>query len=91
MTSLHETLPILDEAVPALPAKLEDVAKESDAFHQAAGEAVAALRGRREQATSLVSAVREALEALGQHAQDEGQRVSEQVRALEDMAEERLR
>ncbi|HET9317709.1 MAG TPA: hypothetical protein VFQ51_19100 [Vicinamibacteria bacterium] len=91
MTSLHETLPILDEAVPSLPAKLEDVAKESDAFHQAAGDGVAALHSRREQAALLVSQVREALEALGRYAHEESQRVAERVQALEDTAEEQLR
>jgi hypothetical protein len=55
MTSLTETLPILDEAVPALPGKLEAVAKEGDAFHQAAGEAVAAFHQKRQAAESLWS------------------------------------
>jgi chromosome segregation ATPase len=91
MTSLNETLPILDEAVPALPTKLEDVAKESDAFHQAAGEAVATLKNRREQAETLVANVRQALEWLREQAQEDEKRVGDSARALEDMAEEKLR
>lgn len=91
MTSLHETLPVLDESVPALPQKLEEVAKESDTFHQAAGEAVAALKSRREQAESLVSAVRQALEALRENAQEEEKRVADASQALQTMAEEQLR
>jgi hypothetical protein len=91
MTSLNETLPILDEAVPALPARLEEVAKESDVFHQAAADAVAALQGRREQAQSFVAAVRQALESLQEQARSEEQRVAESARAVEQASEERLR
>ena len=91
MTSLHETLPVLDEAVPALPSRLEEVAKESDAFHQAAGEAVAALKSRRDQAETLVAQVRQALEALRENAQEEQKRVADASQALGDMAEEHLR
>lgn len=91
MTSLNETLPILDEAVPVLPTKLEDVAKESDAFHLAAGEAVAALKSRREQAEVLVASVRQAMESLREQAQEDEKRVGDSARGLEEMAEEKLR
>jgi chromosome segregation ATPase len=90
MTSLSETLPILDEAVPALPAKLEDVAKDADAFHQAAGEAVVALKGRREEAETLVAQVREALEALREQAQEDEKRVGDAARSLDETANEQL-
>jgi chromosome segregation ATPase len=91
MTSLSETLPILDEAVPALPAKLEDVAKEADAFRQAAGEAVAELQGRRAEAEALVAQVREALESLQEQAREDEKRVADAARALDDTASEQLR
>ena len=91
MTSLNETLPILDEAVPALPAKLEDVAKEADAFHQAAGQAVAVLHDKRAAAEGLVAPVRAALESLREHAQEDEKRVEDAARALATTADEQLR
>lgn len=91
MTSLTETLPILDQAVPALPDKVQAVARESDEFHQAAQEALAAFRQKRGQAEALVEQVRQALEALLDQASHEQQRVETATLALQQAAEEEAR
>jgi uncharacterized phage infection (PIP) family protein YhgE len=91
VTSLNETLPVLDVAVPALPARLEEVATKSDAFHQAAGEVVAVLQARRDQADALVTQVRQALAALRERGEEREKSIADSARALEDMAEEQLR
>jgi len=88
MTSLSETLPILDQEVPALPTKVEAVAKEADAFDQAAHEALAAFEQKRQEAEALVDQVRQALAALHDQASEEQQRVEESVRALHTAAAE---
>jgi chromosome segregation ATPase len=86
MTSLSETLPILDQEVPALPTKVEAVAKEADAFDQAAHEALAAFEQKRQEAEALVDQVRQALTALHDQASEEQQRVEESVKALHQAA-----
>jgi len=47
MTSLSETLPILNDAVPALPTKVDEVAKEAAAFEQSARTAVSDFQEKR--------------------------------------------
>ncbi|MET0552833.1 MAG: hypothetical protein ABW221_07340 [Vicinamibacteria bacterium] len=91
MTSLTETLPILDQAVPALPARLEEVAQESDAFQQAAVDAAALLGTTRGNAADLVSKVRDALDGLQAQALDGQKRVADAVHALEDTSDVQLR
>jgi len=90
MTSLHETLPILDEAVPALPGKIEEVAKKGDAFHQAAQQALGAFRQRRAEAESLVEQVRQALEAMRDQATAQEQHLTGLSGALEPAVEEEV-
>jgi ABC-type transporter Mla subunit MlaD len=91
MTSLTETLPILDEAVPALPGKVDAVARKGDDFHRAAQEAVGQLQQRRAEADALVDQVRQALEAFGGAAAEDEQRVEQLTRALQQAAEEEAR
>lgn len=88
MTSLTETLPILDEAVPALPGKVEAVAKEGDAFHQAAATAVAALHEKRQGADQLVEQVREALAALHEQSKQEDDNVEAAVQSAQKAADQ---
>lgn len=88
MTSLTETLPILDEAVPALPGKIEEVAKKGDEFHQAAHQALGAFRQKRAEAESLVEQVRQALEAMRDQAAEQEQHFTSLNGALEQAVEE---
>jgi len=87
MTSLQETLPILDQAVPALPGKVEAVAREADTFEKAAREAIVGFQETRAAAEGLVEQVRHALEALRDQAASERQDVEEAARALRETAE----
>lgn len=88
MTSLTETLPILDEAVPALPGKIESIAKKGDEFHQAAQQAIGAFRQKRAEAEALVEQVRQALEALRDQATEQEQHLASLGSALEQAVEE---
>ena len=91
MTSLTETLPILDQAVPALPGKVEEVAHKADDFHRAAREAVAQFQQRRAEAEALTEQVRQALESFRDAVAQDEQHVAEQARALEQSAEDEAR
>ena len=82
MTSLTETLPVLDEAVPALPDKLEAVAREGDAFHQEAAEAVALFRLKRLMAAQMTEQVKQALDALQGQVRDDEKRLDAEATAL---------
>src|SRR5262245_40167863 len=86
MTSLTETLPQLDRAVPALPTRMEAVAKEADAFDQAAHEALASLEQKRTQAGELVDKVRQALTDLHDQAVAEKQALEESAHAVHQSA-----
>jgi hypothetical protein len=88
MTSLTETLPILDEAVPALPGKIEAVAREGDEFHQAAQQALGAFRQKRAAAEAFVEQVRQALEALRDQAAEQEQQFESLNGGLEQAVEE---
>ncbi len=88
MTSLTETLPILDDAVPALPGKVEAVAKEADAFHQAAATTLATFHQRRQGAEALVEQVRQALAALHDQATGEQGEVETAVQSLQQSTEQ---
>jgi hypothetical protein len=88
MTSLTETLPILDEAVPALPGKLEAAAREGDAFHQAAATALDSLHEKRQGAQQLLDQVREALAALLDQSKHEHDNVEAAVQSARQAAEQ---
>lgn len=90
MTSLTETLPILEEAVPALPPKIEAVAREGQAFQKAAREALAEFQQRRAQADSLVEQLREALETVREQADGERQQAEEIATGLRELVEEEV-
>ncbi|HET9316591.1 MAG TPA: hypothetical protein VFQ51_13440 [Vicinamibacteria bacterium] len=87
MTSLQETLPILDQAVPALPGKVQAVAREAESFDKAARAAIAGFHDRRSAAEGLIDEVRRSLEALRDQAADEREAVDASARALRDAAE----
>src|SRR4030095_8980641 len=53
MTSLHETLPILAEAVPALAGKVQEVASEAAALRDAVQGALEEFTQRRQQVHEL--------------------------------------
>src|SRR5262245_19541932 len=82
MTTLNDTLPILDEAVPALPAKVEEVARAGDAFVDAARTALAGIHEIREEAEERVSRVTAALESLRERAVDAAERLGAEARDL---------
>lgn len=88
MTSLTETLPILDEAVPTLPGKIESVAKMGDEVHQAAQQAIGGFRQKRAEAEALVEQVRQALEAMRDQAAEQEQHFTSLNGALEEAVEE---
>lgn len=90
MTSLTETLPILDEAVPALPPKIESVAREGQAFRKAALAALAEFQHRRAQADSLVDQLREALETVREQADGGRQQAEEIATGLRTLVEEEV-
>lgn len=91
MTSLTETLPILDDAVPALPGKVEAVARTSEEFHREAQEALELFRAKRQEAEALVEQVRQALDSVRDHAGQEQQRLEGLGRDLEQAVEEEAR
>ena len=68
MTSLQDTLPILNVAVPSLPGKLQAVARECEAFEQAARETLAVFDQRRAHARTLFEQLQHALEAVEEQA-----------------------
>jgi hypothetical protein len=91
MTSLTETLPILDDAVPALPGKVEAVARKSEEFHREALAAVGLFHDRRQEAESLVEEVRQALDSARDHVGSERERVETSCRDLEEAASDGMR
>jgi chromosome segregation ATPase len=88
MTSLTETLPILDEAVPALPGKLEAVAREGDVFHQEAAKALALFHQKRQMAAQLVEQVTQTLDTLQARVREDEQRLQAEGSALAATADE---
>jgi ABC-type transporter Mla subunit MlaD len=87
MTSLTETLPILDEAVPALPGKVEAVAREADGLHQALVDAMNALHAKREQSDALAEQVRQVLTALRDQSAGAQQRLEAAVQEVDQAAD----
>jgi DNA repair protein SbcC/Rad50 len=83
---LTETLPVLEQALPALPGKVEAVAHEGDELEKAAREAIGQFGQRQAQAAALLDQVREALQALGDQAGEERQHLEQAVRALNEAA-----
>jgi uncharacterized phage infection (PIP) family protein YhgE len=90
MTSLQETLAVLSQAVPALPGKVEAVAHESDAVEKAARDSIADFDQKRSQTDALLDQVRQALEALRDHAVTESQSVAQATQALKDLTEQEV-
>jgi hypothetical protein len=91
MTSLKETLPILDEAVPALPGKVEAVARTAAEFERGALEALSVFGQRRAEADALAEQVRQALEALRDHTAQEERHFDQLRGTLERAAQEQAR
>ena len=90
VTSLHEILPVLDEAAPGPPSRLAEVAKVGRVPPGGGGGGGRA-QARRDQAETLVAQVRQALEALREKRAGGAKRVADASQALGDMAEEHLR
>jgi len=88
MTSLSETLPILNDAVPALPTKVDEVAKEAAAFEQSARTAVSDFQEKRQQAEALVDQVRQALQGLHEQAASEQQGLEAALHSLDQEVEQ---
>jgi uncharacterized phage infection (PIP) family protein YhgE len=82
MTTLTDTLPILDEAVPALPAKVEEVARSGDAFVDAARTTLDGIHEIRQEAEGLVARVAAALESLRERAVEAAQRLEAEAREI---------
>jgi chromosome segregation ATPase len=87
MTSLNETLPLLNTAVPALPEKVEAVAHAGDALDDAARQAIAGFEHRHAEAATLMDQVRQALTALRGQAGEERQHVEDAAQALQEAAD----
>lgn len=88
MTSLQETLPLLDRVVPALPGKVEAVSREADAFERASREAIAGFQERRSAAEGLIEQVRQALEAIRDQAAGARESVEQAARDLRETSEQ---
>jgi chromosome segregation ATPase len=91
MTSLHDTLPILDQAVPALPGKVQRVAAEAAAFETSARAALSVFEEKRAAGERLLDQVRAAVAALDAQAEGERGHVEEARRAVLDAAAEQAR
>ena len=76
MTTLHETLPILEAAVPAVPGKIEAVGQEAEAFQKSVRDLLENLGEKEEQARGLLDRVRTALDAVGRMPEQAGTRHS---------------
>ena len=88
MTSLSETLPILNEAVPALPTKVEQVARGAEAFETAAHTALADFHQKSQQAETVVEQLRAVLAALHDQAAGDEQRLQAAVQSLDGTVEQ---
>lgn len=64
MTSLDETLPILDREVPALPGKVEAVAAQAAALQHAAEAALASMEAKRKEFEALGERIEHTLQTL---------------------------
>ncbi len=90
MTSLHETLPILDGAVPAVAPKLEGVAQDAAAFHKAVRDLMENLAEKESQARELLGRVQAALAAVHDGAERMDAELGRSLEAAEGAVEEAL-
>ena len=91
MTSLQETLPALDQAVPALPGKLEGVLREADSFERSARAALAVFQTKQAAAAGLLEQVRQAADLFhGQAVEGRGS-IDEGGQALRDASQQEAR
>ena len=90
MTSLQETLPILDKAVPELPAKVAEAAKGAEQFEAAIKDLLENIEEKEGQARELLARTRAALAAIEQTATEGRDAVDEATSAVETAIEEAL-
>ena len=90
MTSLHETLPILESAVPAIVPKIEGVTQDGDAFQQAVRDLVENVEEKEEQARELLARVQAALTALHDGSETMGRELGQSLEGAEAAVEDAL-
>lgn len=83
MTSLHETLPILAEAVPALPGKVHEVAVEAEALRDAVQGALEEFAKRRQQVQELSGQLVDALMPFNDDVHQDQQQLRTALEELE--------
>src|SRR5262245_51203703 len=90
MTSLFETLPILDKTVPTVPGKFEERAQDGKAYVEAVRTFLEHMEQRRTALTELRTQVNNVLDALGEQATEEHGQLDAAFKALETAVEEAL-
>jgi chromosome segregation ATPase len=90
MTSLFETLPILEKAVPTVPGKFEEAARDGQAYVQAVRAFLDHIEDKHHNATEMRQQVQNVLEALEQQATEEHGQLDTALTALEHALEEAL-
>ncbi|HET9315720.1 MAG TPA: hypothetical protein VFQ51_09025 [Vicinamibacteria bacterium] len=83
MTTLKETLPLLEKSVPTFPGKLAEVEKESDACAEAVRGLLEDLQKRKARAEELASEVRTALIELRSSTQTRTSQLQTALQAVE--------
>ena len=87
MSDLKANLDTLNEAVPALGAKLETVVQEAEAYEKAVQEALENFAERKQQGEELLSRVKSVLEKVEQQAGEQETRLGEGRDAVETAVE----
>lgn len=90
MTSLYESLPILDKTVPTVPGKFEEAAREGQAYVEAVRAFLQRIEEKHHVATDLRQQLQAALNALEQQATDEQGALDTSLKSLEKTLQEAL-
>jgi chromosome segregation ATPase len=90
MTSLFETLPILEKAVPTVPGKFEEAARDGQAYVQAVRAFVGRIEEKHHAVTELRHQVQNVLDALEHQASEEHGALDTALKALETALEQAL-
>jgi ABC-type transporter Mla subunit MlaD len=91
MTSLHETLPILESAVPAIAPKVAAVGQDAEAFQQAVRDLLENVEEKEGQARELLTRVQAALDAVHDGAEQMNRSLGESLEAAEGAVDEALK
>jgi chromosome segregation ATPase len=90
MTSLFDTLPILEKAVPTVPGKFEEAARDGQAYVQAVRAFLDQVEQKHHTATDLRQQVQNLLDAVEQQATEEHGQLDTALTTLETALQEAL-